>query len=97
MGNRCQYRDVCISSSCPTNQVCVHTVTRPEGFSCQDLSVGGSGQSLVVTVDEGDVHSLGQLDDQVNTIQEVYQVRIIQEDIKDEHEPGYCFGVVCLS
>ncbi len=71
-GHRCQYRDVCVSSSCTANSTCVHTITSAAGFVCQELR--GSGQLLTVTVAEGGAEVLGQLDDVVNSIQETSEV-----------------------
>ncbi len=74
-GHRCQYSDVCTSTPCALpSESCVPTITNSDGFICRDLSSGGRGRLLVVTVDSRDRESLGSLDDLVNTLQEMDQV-----------------------
>ena len=66
-GHRCQYNDVCerAESPCPANQTCVETISNTQGYVCQDVTTNGA---VVVT---GIVSGPGNLDDQVNNIQEV--------------------------
>ena len=54
-------------NACPENQTCVETISNSQGFVCQDMSM--TTDAVVVT---GITLGPGNLDDQVNSIQEVY-------------------------
>lgn len=80
-GHRCQYSTaVCTPSPCQPPLTCVHTITNTAGFLCEDVE--GSGQLLTVTAiaigggSGGGDDVLGELDDTVNSIQEMNEVRI---------------------